>query len=138
GHAGHGSQRLHAAAGAGVRRPARALSRRRTVAIDARAATPRPGVAAAHRPSAGGTGAPRGARSTHKTAMTTAQTVDGVLVQWGERLFYPSNRIVKAQPTPRLDTLTRRKAAVIRGRIVATVVRRAPQVMVKVTGGGRG
>jgi hypothetical protein len=70
--------------------------------------------------------------------MTAAQTVDGVLVQWGERLFYPSNRIVKAPPTPRLDTLTRRKAAVIRGRIVATVVRRAPQVMVKVTGGGRG
>ena len=36
------------------------------------------------------------------------------------------------------DTMVRRKAAVIRGRIVATVVRRAPQVMVKVTGGGRG
>lgn len=70
--------------------------------------------------------------------MNGAQTVDGVLVQWGERLFYPSNRIVKTPSTPRLDTLTRRKAAVIRGRIVATVVRRAPQVMVKVTGGGRG
>ncbi|HEY1128891.1 MAG TPA: conjugal transfer protein TraS [Roseateles sp.] len=63
--------------------------------------------------------------------------VDGVLVQWGERLFYPSNRIVKSPPTPRLDTLMRRKAAVIRQRIEATV-RRAPQVMVKVTGGGRG
>jgi len=70
--------------------------------------------------------------------MTSAQTVDGVLVTWGERLFYPSNRIVRTAPTPRLDTLTRRKAAVIRGRIIATVVRRAPQVMVKVTGGGRG
>jgi len=70
--------------------------------------------------------------------MTAGQTVDGVLVQWGERLFYPSNRMVKTPPTPRLDTLTRRKAAVIRGRIVATVVRRVPQVMVKVTGGGRG
>ena len=70
--------------------------------------------------------------------MTAPQSIDGVLVQWGERLFYPSNRIVKTPPTPRLDTLTRRKAAVIRGRIVATVVRRAPQVMVKVTGGGRG
>ena len=34
--------------------------------------------------------------------------------------------------------MLRRKAAVIRGRIVATVTRRAPQVMVKVTGGGRG
>lgn len=28
--------------------------------------------------------------------------VDGVLVQWGERLFYPANRIVKSPPTPRL------------------------------------
>ncbi len=65
------------------------------------------------------------------------QQVDGVLVQWGERLFYPPNRIVKSPPTPRLHTLTRRKAAVIRQRIEATV-RRAPQVMVKVTGGGRG
>lgn len=65
------------------------------------------------------------------------QQVDGVLVQWGERLFYPANRIVKSPPTPRLDTLMRRKAAVIRQRIEATV-RRAPQVMVKVTGGGRG
>lgn len=65
------------------------------------------------------------------------QQVDGVLVQWGERLFYPSNRIVQSPPTPRLDTLMRRKAAVIRQRIEATV-RRAPQVMVKVTGGGRG
>ncbi|MCE4538524.1 conjugal transfer protein TraS [Pelomonas sp. P7] len=65
------------------------------------------------------------------------QQVDGVLVQWGERLFYPANRIVKSLPTPRLGTLMRRKAAVIRQRIEATV-RRAPQVMVKVTGGGRG
>ena len=63
--------------------------------------------------------------------------VDGILAQWGERLFYPANRIVKSLPTPRLDTLIRRKAAVIRQRIEATV-RRAPQVMVKVTGGGRG
>ncbi|HEY0956647.1 MAG TPA: conjugal transfer protein TraS [Roseateles sp.] len=65
------------------------------------------------------------------------QQVDGILVQWGERLFYPSNRIVKSMPTPRLGTLMRRKAAVIRQRIEATV-RRVPQVMVKVTGGGRG
>jgi hypothetical protein len=70
--------------------------------------------------------------------VTTGQTVDGVLVQWGERLFYPPNRIVRPQPTPRLDTLLRRKAVVIRSRIVATVTQRSPQVMVKVTGGGRG
>ena len=61
--------------------------------------------------------------------------VDGVLVEWGERLFYPRNRIVKAH-TPRLRPMLDR-AAVIRSRIEATV-RRAPQVMVKVTGGGRG
>lgn len=69
--------------------------------------------------------------------MTASQRIDGVLVQWGERLFYPSNRIVRTPPTPRLATMMRRKAAVIRNRIEATV-RRAPQVMVKVTGGGRG
>jgi hypothetical protein len=70
--------------------------------------------------------------------MTSGPAIDGVLVQWGERLFYPANRIVKPALTPRLDTTTRRKAAVIRQRIAATVVRRAPQVMVKVTDGGRG
>ena len=70
--------------------------------------------------------------------MTGAPSVDGVLVQWGERLFYPHTRIVKTAPLPRLDAMTRRRAAVIRSRIVATVTRRAPQVMVKVTGGGRG
>jgi hypothetical protein len=70
--------------------------------------------------------------------MNSVANVDGVLVQWGERLFYPSNRILKPTPTPRLDTMTRRKAAVIRRRIEATVTGRAPQVMVKVTGGGRG
>jgi hypothetical protein len=62
--------------------------------------------------------------------------VDGVLVQWGERLFYPRNRIVRGGSTPRLSI--GRRAAAIRERIQATVVRRAPQVMVKVTGGGRG
>lgn len=70
--------------------------------------------------------------------MSSGSTVDGVLLQWGERLFYPSNRIVRTAPTPRLDTMARRKAAVIRRRIEATVRGRAPQVMVKVTGGGRG
>ena len=70
--------------------------------------------------------------------MNPGAAVDGVLVQWGERLFYPRNRIVKVAPLPRLDTLVRRQAAVIRRRIEATVIKRAPQVMVKVTGGGRG
>ena len=67
--------------------------------------------------------------------MTSNPTLDGVLIQWGERLFYPGNRIVKSQ-TPRLHT-SRQRADAIRRRIAGTV-RRAPQVMVKVTGGGRG
>ena len=35
--------------------------------------------------------------------MTT--TIDGVLVQWGDRLFYPPSRTSKATPLPRLDAL---------------------------------
>ena len=67
--------------------------------------------------------------------MTSNPTLDGVLIQWGERLFYPRNRTVSSH-TPRLHCASQRAAA-IRSRIEATV-RRAPQVMVKVTGGGRG
>lgn len=71
--------------------------------------------------------------------MTRGLNVDGVLVTWGDRLFYPGNKMVKGSPPPRLQAnALRRRAALIRGRILATVVRRAPQVMVKVTGGGRG
>jgi hypothetical protein len=70
--------------------------------------------------------------------MTAGPSVDGLLVQWGERLFYPASRIVKSPPLPRLDTMVRRKAGVIRKRIEAITVRGAPQVMVRVTGGGRG
>lgn len=71
--------------------------------------------------------------------MTAPQAIDGVLVRWGDRLFYPGNRIVRPQAEPRLrpPSLADRAAA-IRARIAATVLRRAPQVMVKVTGGGRG
>jgi hypothetical protein len=67
--------------------------------------------------------------------MSTNAHLEGVLIEWGERLFYPPNRIVKSH-TPRLHP-TPDRAATVRGRIEATV-RRAPQVMVKVTGGGRG
>ena len=71
--------------------------------------------------------------------MSEPHDIDGVLIQWGDRLFYPGNRIVKTKPQPKLNALAaRQSAAVIRERIEATVVRRAPQVMVKVTGGGRG
>lgn len=71
--------------------------------------------------------------------MSQQPNIDGVLIQWGDRLFYPGNRIVRVPPQPKLAAnLARRHAAAIRARIEATVVRRAPQVMVKVTGGGRG
>lgn len=64
--------------------------------------------------------------------------LDGVLVTWGDRLFYPGSRMVRARAQPKLtgDSMSRRAAA-IRSRIEATVLRRASQVMVKVTGGGR-
>ena len=71
--------------------------------------------------------------------MAEPHDIDGVLVQWGDRLFYPGNRIVKTKSQPKLGAwAARQRAAVIRERIEATVVRRAAQVMVKVTGGGRG
>jgi hypothetical protein len=71
--------------------------------------------------------------------MAYAPNIDGVLITWGDRLFYPGNRIVKVKPQPKLNSdAARQRAAAIRERIEATVVRRAPQVMVKVTGGGRG
>ncbi len=70
--------------------------------------------------------------------MPAPSNLDGVLVQWGDRLFYPANRIVRARtPTPTGSGIQQRAHA-IRQRIHATVIRRAPQVMVKVTGGGRG
>jgi Relaxase/Mobilisation nuclease domain len=71
--------------------------------------------------------------------MSQPPNIDGVLIQWGDRLFYPGNRIVKTKAQPKLSALAaRQRAAAIRERIEATVVRRVPQVMVKVTGGGRG
>jgi hypothetical protein len=69
--------------------------------------------------------------------MNSNAHVDAMLVQWGDRLFYPGNRRT-ASSTPKLkDPFIRARAAEIRARIAGTV-RRAPQVMVKVTGGGRG
>jgi hypothetical protein len=71
--------------------------------------------------------------------MSSVPNIDGILIQWGDRLFYPGNRIVKAQPQRKLSAGSdSQRAAAIRAGIRAAVVRRAPQVMVKVTGGGRG
>lgn len=62
-------------------------------------------------------------------------TIDAMLVAWGDRLFYGSNRIVRSH-APRLSLHA--QAGAVRQRIQAIAVRHAPQVMVKVTGGGRG
>jgi hypothetical protein len=65
--------------------------------------------------------------------MKQSPNIDGVLIQWGDRLFYPGNRIVRPTPQPRLkDWSAARRANEIRTHIEATAVRRAPQVMVKV------
>jgi len=59
--------------------------------------------------------------------MPEAKSIDGVLVQWGDRLFYPGNRILKGEPQPNLPAhLLRRRANAIRARIEATVLRRTP------------
>jgi hypothetical protein len=70
--------------------------------------------------------------------MTAPTTIDGLLVQWGDRLFYPGNRMIRSSPGPAGRAAVQRRAHAIRARLHATVVRGAPQVMVKVTGGGRG
>jgi hypothetical protein len=70
--------------------------------------------------------------------MAQSHDIDGVLIQWGDRLFYPGNRVVRDRPPKLGAPAAKQRAAAIRARIEATVVGRAPQVMVKVTGGGRG
>ena len=53
--------------------------------------------------------------------MTQGQNIDGVLLQWGDRLFYPGNRIVHTRPQPKLSGLgAHQRAAAIRARIEAT------------------
>ena len=43
--------------------------------------------------------------------MSQPPNIDGVLIQWGDRLFYPGNRIVRTQPQPRLSALAARQRA---------------------------
>jgi hypothetical protein len=69
--------------------------------------------------------------------MTDPRVIDGVLVEWGERLFYPGNWRVTPAAQTRLRLPLGGRAAAVRQKI-RTTLRRAPQVMVKVTGGGRG
>ena len=69
--------------------------------------------------------------------MNDPRAIDGVLVEWGERLFYPGNRRVTPAAQARLRLPLHDRAAAIRQKIRSTL-QRSPQVMVKVTGGGRG
>jgi len=93
------------------------------------------------KPSTGGRRAASSGTSSVPSTLNSAPhapDLDGILITWGDRLFYPGNRIVQARPQPRLGAQgSHQRANAIRQRIEATVVRRAPQVMVKVTGGGR-
>jgi hypothetical protein len=68
----------------------------------------------------------------------TTNRIDGVLVEWGDRLFYGSNRVVRSRTPVLAGATLHARANTLRHRIQAIVVRNAPQVMVKVTGGGRG
>jgi hypothetical protein len=72
--------------------------------------------------------------------------LDGVLLEWGSLLYYPEPKKVKAGKDAGLLRLLGANArkpvgaggvVEIRSRILATV-RRAPQVMVKITGGAKG
>lgn len=69
--------------------------------------------------------------------MSTGTNIDSRLVTWGDRLFYPGNRIVKPIPPAYLHASLARRADVIRQRITATI-RQTPQAFVRITGGGRG
>lgn len=83
---------------------------------------------------------PRASVQVHSFGANTphSPSLDSILITWGDRLFYPGNRIVQVKPQPKLGASgAHQRANAIRQRIEATVVRRAPQVMVKVTGGGR-
>jgi Relaxase/Mobilisation nuclease domain len=68
----------------------------------------------------------------------TVNRIDGVLVEWGDRLFHGPNRVVHSRTPAIGGAAVQARANAVRRRIQAIVVRHAPQVMVKVTGGGRG
>src|SRR5690242_14213905 len=70
--------------------------------------------------------------------MNDKHSIDGVLLRWGDRLFYPGNRIIRSREQPRLGSPPSRGGSEWLRERIRAAVRRAPQVMVKVTGGGRG
>ena len=46
--------------------------------------------------------------------MSQGPNIDGVLIQWGDRLFYPGNRVVKVKPQPKLAGGSGVQRAVVR------------------------
>ena len=41
-------------------------------------------------------------KNSRSSTRSQGPNIDGVLIQWGDRLFYPGNRIVKVKPQPKL------------------------------------
>ena len=52
--------------------------------------------------------------------MPNPTSLDGILVQWGDRLFYPPNRMVRASAPYLTGAALRERAAAVRQRIHAT------------------
>lgn len=72
--------------------------------------------------------------------MSGPQTVDGLLLEWGARLFIPHPRKARKSEEPpafglAIQTLAR---SGMRNQLARAVAPRSHQVMVKITGGGRG
>ena len=97
------------AAGAGVPRDARHAGRRRARPPDA--GRQRPGRPATAQPAAAAPVERIPPHDRQEIAMSQAPNIDGVLIQWGDRLFYPGNRIVKAKPQPKLNAAAARQRA---------------------------
>jgi hypothetical protein len=52
-------------------------------------------------------------------AVAEPHDIDGLLIQWGDRLFYPGNRIVNTKPQPKFSALAARQRASARLRFAS-------------------
>lgn len=77
---------------------------------------------------------------TGSTGKADTSRTDGMLQEWGARLFYPALRGKKTAPSDLLahSVLAGGPGSSIRAHIRATIAPHGKQVMVKITGGGRG
>lgn len=74
--------------------------------------------------------------------MSNPQYIDNILVEWGARTFWPGNKVkgrfkASGSALPFGSSKPPPNAGQVRARI-RSMLKRAPQVMVKITGGGRG